>query len=386
MRFACGTVAVGPLDPTRPLRPHRPGRGHHRGHFRPRLGHRANTCRRRATLEIVARNEAKAIQVCERLRADGAPGGADFVIADTGDLDAIRRVAVELAERHGRVDALIHSAGALDATYARSPQAIEHTVASQVVGPFLLTEMLVPLLRKATRARVLWVSSGGMYTEPLSVDKLEMGPDGYNGTTAYARAKRAQVTLAEMWADRLRTDHIAVHSMHPGWTDTPGVERSLPTFRRVVGPLLRSPSAGADTILWLTADDGEPIEDDGPLLARSPTPADPPAPLHPPVRHRGRAATSVGLVCRARVTAFQPALTWLFSRAPLCAARDPTSPALGVGPVDSPVRRAGGIPTSPALGVGPVDCSTDLQIEGPRPKSGRGPSICGAGGNRTRVL
>ena len=70
----------------------------------------------------------------------------------------------------------MHAAGALDATYALSPQGIEQTVASQVVGPFLLTGLLVPLLRKAARARVLWVSSGGMYPEPLSVARLEIDP------------------------------------------------------------------------------------------------------------------------------------------------------------------------------------------------------------------
>jgi dehydrogenase/reductase SDR family member 12 len=216
-----------------------------------------------AAVEIVARNEAKAAGVCQRLRNAGAPGGADFAVADTGDLDAIRRAAGQLAQRHERVDALVHAAGALDAAYARSPQGIEQTVASQVVGPFLLTGLLVPVLRKAARARVLWVASGGMYTEPLSVTRLEMDPAQYNGTRAYARAKRAQVTLAQMWADQLRADHITVHAMHPGWADTPGVRRSLPAFRRVVGPLLRSPAEGADTIVWLTADDGPPVQTTG---------------------------------------------------------------------------------------------------------------------------
>jgi NAD(P)-dependent dehydrogenase (short-subunit alcohol dehydrogenase family) len=64
------------------------------------------------------------------------------------------------------------------------------------VGPFLLTVLLALLLREQANARVVWVSSGGMYAEPLSVARLEMGPGVYNGTPAYARAKRAQVTLA----------------------------------------------------------------------------------------------------------------------------------------------------------------------------------------------
>ena len=69
-----------------------------------------------------------------------------------------------------------------------------------------------------------------------------MPRDSYDGTTAYAHAKRAQVTLAEMWAETLRSDRVVVHTMHPGWADTPGVRRSLPTFRRITGPLLRTRS------------------------------------------------------------------------------------------------------------------------------------------------
>ncbi len=66
-----------------------------------------------------------------------------------------------------------------------------------------------------------------------------------------------------MWAEHLRPDGIAVQSMHLGWADTPGVRRSLPTFRRAIGPLLRSPEEGADTMVWLAADDGSPIATTG---------------------------------------------------------------------------------------------------------------------------
>jgi dehydrogenase/reductase SDR family protein 12 len=102
-----------------------------------------------------------------------------------------------------------------------------------------------------------------MYSEPLVVDDLEMPAASYDGTTAYARAKRAQVTLAELWAERLAAQGIVVHSMHPGWADTPGVARSLPKFRRLVGPLLRTPAEGADTLVWLAAADGAPLTSTG---------------------------------------------------------------------------------------------------------------------------
>lgn len=102
-----------------------------------------------------------------------------------------------------------------------------------------------------------------MYAAPLTVDELEMDPGSYNGTRQYALAKRAQVTLNEMWADRVDRREVVFHAMHPGWADTPGVAEALPTFRRIVGPLLRDPAAGADTMVWLAADDGEPLASTG---------------------------------------------------------------------------------------------------------------------------
>lgn len=208
-----------------------------------------------ATVEIVARNEAKAIATCAQLRRDSGSDRVDYVIADTGDLSAVRAAARTLLSRHAAVDVLIHNAGALDDVRGETVDGIEQTIAAHVLGPFLLTTLLLPSLRAATSARVLWVTSGGMYSEPLRVDTLEMDAARYDGVKAYARSKRAQVTLAQLWAERLKAERIAVESMHPGWADTPGVARSLPTFRRVVGKLLRSPAEGADTLVWLAVRD-----------------------------------------------------------------------------------------------------------------------------------
>jgi NAD(P)-dependent dehydrogenase (short-subunit alcohol dehydrogenase family) len=215
-----------------------------------------------ATVELVARDPDKATRVVDELFAH-APSRVGVVIADMGDLDAVRAAADSLAARHQAIDVVIHNAGALDANYRRAPSGVEQTVASQVLGPFLLTSCLRPQLAAGSPSRVLWVASGGMYAERLDVDRLELRPEDYNGTKAYARAKRAQVTLAEEWARRVADDGIVVHAMHPGWADTPGVARSLPTFRRLLRPLLRSAEQGADTLVWLAADDGEPLSTTG---------------------------------------------------------------------------------------------------------------------------
>ncbi len=215
-----------------------------------------------ATVVLLGRDADKTSRVCAEIATRTGNARLSTVVADMGDLEAVRRVAGEIADLHGRLDVLIHNAGALSATRQVSPQGTELTVASQVVGPFLLTALLLPLLRESAPARVLTMSSGGMYASPLRVTDLQMG-DEYKGSEQYARAKRAQVTLNEMWAARVPAGEVVFHAMHPGWADTPGVRESLPTFRKLVGPLLRSPQQGADTMVWLAADDGEPMATSG---------------------------------------------------------------------------------------------------------------------------
>ena len=103
------------------------------------------------------------------------------------------------------------------------------------------------------------MTSGGMYTERFDLEHLEMGPDSYRGSVAYARAKRAQVvwTLAEQ--ARQPAGGIDFSLVHPGWAKTPGVASSLPTFDRLLGPLLRSPGEGVDTLCWLASlEPGDP--------------------------------------------------------------------------------------------------------------------------------
>ena len=210
---------------------------------------------RGARVHIVGRNPEKTKAAAAELIADTGNEDVDYSLADMGELDQVRALAVEIESRYDRLDVLIQNAGALSATRETNSQGIEQTVASQVLGPFLLTRLLLPLLSKTPGARVITVASGGMYSEPLDVDHLIMTPDEYKGSAAYARAKRAQVALNQEWARREGQSGVNFQAMHPGWADTPGVVKSLPTFRRILGPSLRSPAEGADTIVWLATSD-----------------------------------------------------------------------------------------------------------------------------------
>ena len=70
----------------------------------------------------------------------------------------------------------------------------------------------------------------------------------FDGTRAYAQAKRAQVALMREWARRVPPGEVAFSAMHPGWADTPGISRRrCPGSTPLMGPLLRTPAEGADT-------------------------------------------------------------------------------------------------------------------------------------------
>ncbi len=201
-----------------------------------------------AEVLVVGRDEQRTIKAVAELDIAHPNGTVSAHIADLADLAAVRKLAGDLLAFGEPLDAIVHNAGALLADKTMTVDGLETTLAVHLVAAHLLTERITPLLRPT--ARVVWVTSGGMYTQGLDVDYLEMDDADYKGTTQYARAKRAQVELLELWAKHLAPTAV-VHAMHPGWADTPGVEASLPTFRKITGPALRTPDQGADTLVWL---------------------------------------------------------------------------------------------------------------------------------------
>ena len=203
--------------------------------------------RQGATVCIVGRDPERTEKARARLAAEtGAEIEAE--LADLSVLAEVRAFADRFATSHDRLDVLVHNAGALTHPYVVTAEGNEITLATQVLAPFLLTEKLLPLLEASAPSRVILVASGGMYTERLDVAALEPGPAAYDGVKAYARCKRAQVALAGEWARRLAGKGVAVNAMHPGWADTPGIRDALPRFSRILGPFLRTPAEGADTI------------------------------------------------------------------------------------------------------------------------------------------
>lgn len=204
-----------------------------------------------ARLTLVARDETKAQKLVADLREESGNERIDYEIADLSLMSEVHALCDRLLAIGEPIDMLINNAGALFNPRQQTPEGLEKSFALLLLSPYILTERLYPLLRNADSPRIVNVLSGGMYTQKIRVDDLQSQRGRYSGSVAYARAKRGLMILTEEWAERWSDDGIAVNAMHPGWADTPGVEKSLPVFYCVTKRLLRTPEEGADTAVWL---------------------------------------------------------------------------------------------------------------------------------------
>jgi len=221
-----------------------------------------------ADVVVTSRSLDRADAAAEEIEAtDDGEGSVTGAELDTADFGSINALVDRMRLEFGSIDVLINNAGALTDEHRTSEDGIELTLASHLVGPYHLMTSLRPLM--PTGARVLWMSSGGMYTQGLDVDTIEMDAASFKGAVAYAKAKRGQVELVRHLAPTWAPD-IIMHAMHPGWVDTDGVDQGLPGFSKIMGPLLRDADQGADTMVWLAAGGADDAEPGGFYLDRAP--------------------------------------------------------------------------------------------------------------------
>jgi NAD(P)-dependent dehydrogenase (short-subunit alcohol dehydrogenase family) len=212
-----------------------------------------------ARLILVGRSPERLTALREELIAANGEDRFPVVVADLSSLADVSAAVATILASESRLDVLLDNAGAIHRQRTETRDGIEATFATMVVAPFALVSGLLPLLRITPGSRVINVTSGGMYAQRLRLDDLEWKGEPWDGTKAYARAKRAGVSLIREWARRVPADDVRFVSMHPGWADTPGLRAALPGFARVMNPILRTASEAIDTAAWLATQPAEAL-------------------------------------------------------------------------------------------------------------------------------
>lgn len=205
-----------------------------------------------ATLLLVGRGRERLDAAAAAVSAFAGPVDIQCFDAELSEIAECRRVATELAAVAPQLDVLINNAGALPTQRTLTAEGQELALAINLLAPYTLSTLLQPSLA-AAGGRVINVVSGGLYLQPLRLDDLSFEHRPYDGTRAYAQAKRGLLAMTQWCTEQHGGAGPSFHAMHPGWAATPGVASSLPGFERVMRSQLRDARMGADTAVWLAS-------------------------------------------------------------------------------------------------------------------------------------
>lgn len=196
---------------------------------------------------VHGRNQERGMEVVKQIQDSGI-GGARFYAADLGSFDQVRRFAESVLNDFDRLDVLINNAGIGSSPARRLVSDDGHELRLQVnhLSHFLLTHLLLPLLRDSSPARIINVSSGAQQAIDFDDVMLEQN---FSGGRAYAQSKLAQILFTIDLAERLEDANILVNALHPAtFMDTAMVRRSGTRPRSTVGE-------GADGVMQLVTED-----------------------------------------------------------------------------------------------------------------------------------
>ncbi|MCS6988008.1 MAG: SDR family oxidoreductase [Chloroherpetonaceae bacterium] len=198
-----------------------------------------------ATVLLHGRNPKRLIETMKEIHAKAPGAHLDTFNADFSSLTAVRKMALDLAQKYPRLDALINNAGVYMQRRELSRDGYEMTFAVNHLAPFLLTHLCLPLLKAAPSARVITVSSVAHLRATLDFDNLQ-GEKKFDGYDAYSRSKLANVLFAVELAERLKGEKIASNALHPGVIATKLLEAG---FAMKGAPL----EEGAETPVYLAS-------------------------------------------------------------------------------------------------------------------------------------
>jgi NAD(P)-dependent dehydrogenase (short-subunit alcohol dehydrogenase family) len=167
----------------------------------------------------------------------------DLLIVDLASQRSIRSAAQKFSANHNTLDVLVNNAGVAVPSRRESPDGIELTFATNVLGYYLLTVLLLDSLRRAPAARIVNVASKMAYG--LDLDDVEFKRRRYDPSTAYAQSKQADRMLTWFLVRQIEGTSVTANAMSPGAVNTALLHALAPGFRGV------SPAQGAETAVWL---------------------------------------------------------------------------------------------------------------------------------------
>jgi NAD(P)-dependent dehydrogenase (short-subunit alcohol dehydrogenase family) len=208
-----------------------------------------------AEVVVNGRNRERGEVAVEEIQRESGSDNVFLLLADLSVQSEVRRLAGEFRTRYDRLDVLVNNAGLVLKRRTETPDSIEVTLAINHLAPFLLTNLLLDLLRKSAPSRIITVSSGAERMGKIDFDDLQ-SEKRYRGFQVYAMTKLANIIFTFDLAERLEGTGVTANCVHPGSVNTnfgANNRGGMALLFRAFKPFMRSPEQGAETLVYLAA-------------------------------------------------------------------------------------------------------------------------------------
>jgi NAD(P)-dependent dehydrogenase (short-subunit alcohol dehydrogenase family) len=207
-----------------------------------------------AQVIVCGRNPHKTRACAEQIRSESGNPAVEFLLADFSDLEHVRELAETFKARHTRLDVLLNNAGGFFNRQVITAYGVEMMFLVNHLAPFLLTNLLLEVLKGSAPARIVNVSSDAHHYGKLDLEDLGF-KHGFFGMKGYGRSKLANILFTYELARRLEGTGVTVNALHPGHvaTDIWKTNFSIfgPALKRVMSWFSLTPAQGADTLIFL---------------------------------------------------------------------------------------------------------------------------------------
>lgn len=176
--------------------------------------------RKGATVVILGRDATHVGRAADDVRREGGNPDVSYLLMDLGSLASVRKAADEVGRRFNAIHVLVNNAGVNLARRVVSPDGFEMTLAVNHLGPFLLTNLLLPLLRAGAPSRVVNVTSWFERFGRIDFDHIRSTRRRYRPLRAYYQSKLANALFTYELAERLTGTGITVNCVDPGLAAT----------------------------------------------------------------------------------------------------------------------------------------------------------------------
>lgn len=205
-----------------------------------------------ATVVMVCRDRERSEEALREIKQTSANDRVELMLCDFSSQNSIRRFAQDFKLRHQRLDVLVNNAGVVLRVRSMTEDGLESTFAINHLGYFLLTNLLLDVLKASAPSRIVSVASTAHKFGKLDINGWPSGRD-YSAFGAYANSKLANVLFTYELARRLKGTGVTANCLHPGGVGT-NLFRGLPKFLQVLIKLVTiSPERGARTSIYLAS-------------------------------------------------------------------------------------------------------------------------------------